>query len=207
LKSKYGDANDAIARNEMLFIEHANETLSNPNSRSLYDRQIANVASPSFVRYEQYEQSDNSLFSSSKLIMVIVGVLALVAYGLNTRHSEEIGKIDVAKEAVVGNNDVARISVDGNLQNTSKAIDVSADIAQRRLTIQQQEADTRRMESENRIRANEEATKQRVVTQTASQKSSAEREERCRYMRSLITQANQAGAYAEARALQARGCN
>lgn len=203
LKSKYAEADDAAARNELLFIEHAYTTLSNPNSRNLYDRQIANIAKPPIIQYTQYEQSNDSWFSSSKLIAVMIGVLAMVAYGLNTRHSEEIGKIGVSKEAVEGNNEVSRIGVDGIVQNTSKAIDVTSEIAQRQLDIQRQVADTQRMEAESRIRANEEANRQRAL----AQKASAEREDRCRYMRSLITQANNAGAYAEARALQARGCN
>jgi hypothetical protein len=144
------------------------------------------------------------------VLFVMLGVLALVAYGLNTRHSEEVGKIAVSKEAVVGGTEVLRIGVEENAQNTGKAIDVSAEIAQRQaeiaqrqIDIQRQEADTRRMEVESRIRANE----GRERAQQATQQASAEREERCRYMRSLITQANQAGAYAEARAIQARGCN
>ncbi len=202
LKSKYADADDVTARNELLFVEHAYETLSNPNSRSLYDKQVKDISTPSVIQYGYYEQSNDSWFSGSRMALVIIGILAVVTYGLNTRHSEEIGKLSVANEEVVGNNEVSRIGVDGLVQNTSKAIDRSAEVAQRRLDIQQQEADIRRMEAESRIRANEEANRQRI----SSQKTSAEREERCRYMHSLIAQANQAGAYAEARALQAKGC-
>lgn len=210
IKSKYMDANDAAARNELLFVEHAYETLSDSNKRKVYDRQIANNFAPPIIQSSYYEQSNDSWFSSSKVLAVMIGVLAIVAYGLNTRHSEEISKIGVSKEMIVGNNEVSRIGVDGVVQNTSKAIDVTAEIAQRQaeiaqrqLDIQRQDAETRRMEAESRIRANEE----RLASQVASQKAAAEREDRCRYMRSLITQANNAGAYAEARALQARGCN
>jgi len=160
LKSKYGDANDAAARNELLFIEHAYETLSNPNSRRLYDRQVANDFAPP-IRYEQSEPASANWFSSSKLIMVMVGVIALGAYGLNTRHTEEVSKISVAKEVMTGQNDIARAGVEGTVENTSKAIDVAAQIAQqhnelaqRQFDIQRQEADMRRIEAENRIKAN-----------------------------------------------------
>jgi curved DNA-binding protein CbpA len=203
IKSKYEDANDAAARNELLFVEQAYKTLSDPNSRKLYDRQIANNFAPTTIQSDYYVQTNDSWFSSSKLLVVMIGVLAVIAYGLKTRHSEEVSKIGISKEMVVGNNEVSRIGADGVVQNTSKAIDVTAEIAQRQLDIQQQDAETRRMEAESRIRANEE----RVAAQKASLKAAAEREDRCRYMHSLITQANNAGAYEEARALQARGCN
>lgn len=203
IKSKYEDVNDTAARNELLFVEQAYKTLSDPNSRKLYDRQIAHNFAPPVIQSDYYAQPNDSWFSSSKLLVVMIGVLAVVAYGLKTRHAEEIGKIDVSKEMAVGNNEVSRIGVDGAVQNTSKAIDVTAEIAQRQLDIQRQDAETRRLEAESRIRANEE----RVAAQKASQKTAAERDDRCRYMRSLITQANNAGAYEEARALQARGCN
>lgn len=202
LKAKYAEASDEVARNELMFIEHAHATLSNANSRQLYDRQLMNTSGPS-VQYEYVNASAGGGFGGGKVFVVMLGVLALVAYGLNTRHSEEVGKIAVSKEAVVGGTEVLRIGVEENAQNTGKAIDVSAEIAQRQIDIQRREADTRRMEAESRIRANEGRERQLQATQQAS----AEREERCRYMRSLITQANQAGAYAEARAIQARGCN
>ncbi len=209
IKSKYEDANDVVARNELFFVEHAYKTLSDPNSRKAYDRQIANSFAQPTIQSDYYVQSNDNWFSSSKVLVVMIGILAVVAYGLKTRHSEEISKIDVSKEMVVGNNEVSRMNVDGVVQNTSKAIDVTAEIAQRQaeiaqrqLDIQRQDAETRRLEAESRIRANEE----RAAAQQASQKAAAEREDRCRYMRSLITQANNAGAYAEARALQARGC-
>lgn len=203
LIAKYGDANDTAARNELLFIGHAYKTLSDANSRKTYDRQIAQAFAPSSTFQYVDESSNSSWFSSSKLLVVMIGVLAIVAYGLNTRHTEEISKIDVYKEDVTGKNEVIRTGVDGIVQNSSKAIDRSAEIAQRQIDIQRQDADTRRMEAESRIRANDE----RLAAQATAQKLAAEREDRCRYMRSLITQANNAGAYDEARALQARGCN
>lgn len=202
LKMKYLDMGDASVHSELLFIEHAYETLSDPDKRKTYDMQIAHAVKPTVVQYEQYAQSGDGWFSSSKLIVVMLCVLAIVAYGLNTRHSEEIGKIDVAKEAVVGAIDVSR----ENVQNDSKAIDTAASIAQRQLEIQRQDADLRRMEAENRIRINEEANRQRLAAQAAAQQATAERAERCRYMNSLITQARNAGAYSEAMSLQAKGC-
>jgi Tfp pilus assembly protein PilV len=210
LKERYADASDDVARNELMFIEHANATLSNVNSRRLYDQQLVNASFEPAVQYEYVSASGSSGFGSGKVLLVLVGILALIAYGLNTRHSEEVGKIAVSKEAVVGGTEVLRIGLEENAQNTSKAIDVSAEmaqrqaeIAQRQIDIQRQDAETRRMEVESRIRANE----KREMSQLATQQAAAEREEKCRYMRSLVTQANQAGAYAEARAIQARGCN
>lgn len=203
LKPKYSDPNDSAARNELLFIEHAYQTLSDPNSRSQYDKQVASTAVRPIVQYD-YETSDESWFTGSKLLVVMVGVLATIAYGLSTRHSEETGKIDASKEAVAEIADVAPSGTEGSVQTPGKAIDRSAEIAQRQLDIQQQMADVRRMEIENRIRANNEEA---AMRQAQARKAAEEREERCRYMRSLITQANNAGLYAEARALQARGCN
>lgn len=209
LKSKYGGAGDATTRNELLFIEHAFETLSDSNRRNLYDKQNANLLASSITQYGDYEQSNESWFSNYKIIAVMIGVLAIVAYGLNTRHSEEKGKISVSREAVVGNNEATRIGAESNyilsngmVQNVNKSIDKSAEIAQRALDIQRQESETRRMEAESRIRMNEASIQQR----NDSKKNAEEKIERCQYMRSLVNQANRAGAYEEARALQARGC-
>lgn len=205
LKAKYANASDETSRNEQLFIEHAYQVLSNPSSRSSYDQQItqANIKIPTPVSYQYVNDSSKSWFSSLKILLVSLIALALVWYGLSTRHTEELNKISVSKETVVGSNDNTRIGVEGSVQNTSKALDVASEIAQRQIDVQRQDADTRRMEAESRIKANED----RIAAQAASQKAITERAERCQYMNSMIRQANAAGAYEEARALQIRGCN
>lgn len=209
LKSKYTTAGDAVSRNELMFVEHAYEALSDANKRNLYDKQLLSTANPSITQYSYDVQANDSWFSSTKLIVVMIGVLAVVAYGLSNRHTEEKEKIKVSKEAVGGNNEASRINAESNyvlsngaVQVMDKSIDRSAEIASRALDIRRQEAETRKMEVESRIRLNEAAVKQR----SQSSKDAEERMERCQYMRSLIDQANRAGAYEEARALQARGC-
>lgn len=209
LKSKYEGAGDATTRSELLFIEHAFATLSDSNRRNLYDKQNANLLTSSITQYGDYEQSNESWLSNYKIIAVMIGILAIIAYGLNARHSEEKGKISVSREAVVGNNEASRIGAESNyllsngtVQNVNKSIDRSAEIAQRALDIQRQEAETRRMEAESRIRVNE----ANIAQRNESKKVAEEKMERCQYMRSLVNQANRAGAYEEARALQARGC-
>jgi len=209
LKTKYEGSNDATSRNELLFIAHAYETLSDTNKRNLYDRQLGNSAESSIIQYGEHEQSNDKWYTSSKVFTVMIGVLVLVAYGLNTKHTEEKGKISVAKESVVGENESSRINAEsnyalstGSVQNVNKAIDRSAEIAERTLDIKHQEAETRKMEAESRIRINEAAVRQRSV----SKKEAEEKAEKCQYMQSLINQAKRAGAHEEARALQARGC-
>ncbi len=210
LKSKYKDVVDSDSINESRFIEHAFETLSDSNLRKFYDTKLANIPSPSIMQYGHYDQPDDKWFTSTKLIAVMFGVLALAAYGLNTRHSEETGKIGVSKEVVVGNNEVSHavaestaVLSNGFVQNSNKAIDRSAEVAQRALDIQREEADTRRMLTEAAIKASQEANKQRI----AAQNEAKDRQARCQNWQRLINQANQAGLYQDARALQARGCS
>ena len=169
LKSKYAGVNAEIAKNELLFIEHAYATLSNSDSRSLYDRQIsttANKVTQPVTEYSYQEQRPNVWFSTPVMGFVLL-VIALGAYALHSRHSEEIGKINVSKEAVVGNNEVSQMGaentgrlIDGVLQNNGKVIDRSSEVAMRQLDIQRQDADTRRMEAENRIRLTQGANNQ-----------------------------------------------
>ena len=213
LKLKYQNAVDADSINELIFIESAFQTLSDPNLKKFYDKKLANPA-PSIIQYDHYDQADDKWFTSSKLIAVLFGVLALGAYGLHTRHSEETGKISISKEAVAGNVEVSHavaesttVLSNGAVQNTNKAIDRSAEIAQRALDIQREEADTRRMQTEAIIKANQEANKKRIEAQNAAQNEAKDRQARCQSWQSLINQANRAGLYDDARALQARGCS
>ena len=209
LRSKYEGIGDAEARNELNFINHAFETLSDSGKRNLYDRQIGSIPASSTIQYGYADQPGETWFASSKLFLLMAVVLAIIVYGLKNNHTEEVSKITVSKEAVVGDNEAKRIDAenklilyDGTVKNVSKAIDKSAEIAERSLEIKRQEAEIRRMEAENRIKINEASLKQR----NEAKKVAEERRESCEYLRSLIDQANRAGAYEEARALQSRGC-
>lgn len=209
LKSKYEGANDSTTRNELLFIDHAFETLSDSNKRSLYDRQLRDSTSASIIQYDDNAQSSTNWYSNSRIFAVMIGVLLLIAYGLYTKHIEEKRKINVSKEAVAGKNESSRLNAESNyvlstgtVQGVNKAIDRSAEIAERTLDIRRQEAETRKIEAESRIRINEATIRQR----NTSKKDVDDSAERCQYIQSLINQATLAGAHEEARALRNRGC-
>ncbi len=112
LKLRYHDPNDAAARNELIFIEHAYQTLSDCDRRKAYDRQVADAAKPA-AHYTYHAHSDDGWFTSSKLLIVMIGLLATVAYGLKTAHTKEL--IDGSVQGVIESADTVQTKADARL--------------------------------------------------------------------------------------------
>jgi len=209
LKSKYEAATDISTRSELMFVNNAYATLSDPTKRLIYDKQSASFTRRVEPSFTVYDTPPGGWLSGGKATMIAVAFLSLIGYGLYTRHIEESGKISVTKDAVTINGEVSKMGaetgrtyVEGSINNRSMAIDRSSEIAQRQLDIQWRQAENRRLETENRIRVSEEAQQRRLEMTKAAE----EKKARCQYIQSLINQANQAGLYDEARRLRARGC-
>ncbi len=149
LKLRYRDPNDAAARNELIFIEHAYQTLSDCDRRRVYDLQVADAAKPA-AHYTYHGHSDDGWFTSSKLLVVMIGLLATVAYGLKTAHTKEL--------------------TDGSIQG-SRVIEQSADTVQTNADARQREGHEERCRDAHLLVAQADSTTPHTEAQPAQAKS------------------------------------
>jgi curved DNA-binding protein CbpA len=148
LKLRYRGSNDAAARNELIFIEHAYQTLSDRDRRRAYDLQVAGAAKP-VTHYTYHRHSDEGWFTSSKLLVVMIGLLAMVAYGLKTAHTKEL--------------------TDGSVQS-SRVIEQSADTAQTNTDARQPEGHEERCRDAHLLVAQADSTAPHTEAQPAQTK-------------------------------------
>lgn len=171
LLKKYESKHDQESRNQLQFIRHAYETLSNPEQRRIYDQKLNSEEYLTKLEVQKYEsdfsKTFNAWWKSPKVSWIIIASITLIGFSLYTRHMSEKSKVAIIKETeftkresnvLNASNDSKHlyneeILVKGLAGNQDNTIREASKIDNRALDIAMQAEERKRIELEYRANA------------------------------------------------------
>jgi curved DNA-binding protein CbpA len=193
LISKFEADHSLEAQNQLKFIRHAYEILSDPAQRAFYDQNLKEpviqpkkLAPNSEIYTSQYKsdfaESFDSWWSSSKVTWIIVAAVALIGFSLYTKHTGEKNKVEIVNTIETTRRQADEFNAVNQTTLVTGAVDVAQQQEERRRIEMQYRADEnarmidlRRRELESRLES------QRLDQQArleAQRKQQADRDQR-----------------------------
>lgn len=167
LLQKFQSDGSQDAQNQIKFIQHAYNTLRNPEKKVLYDQRLQDQEDPP----QDPGDLDDAVawWKTSKVIWIIIATAAIIGFSLFAGRTGVKSKVENIKEPEISKqqesglkaaNDSRHLDneaalVKGVVENQSKYIDESANVANRVVDVAQEAESRRRAELE--YRANQSA--------------------------------------------------
>lgn len=160
------------SQNRAKFVQSAYDTLSNPDKKALYDQRLQDQEQPRQLATSQnrsdFDDVSDGWWKTPKVTLVIVISAVFIGFSLFTGHTGVKNKVEIVKESEYTKRqanelNAANVSkhldnegslVKGTVENESKHIDESANVANRIVDVANREEDRRRIELEYRANAN-----------------------------------------------------
>lgn len=177
LKAKHQSVHTPESDNELKFIQHAYETLINPEKRKSYDERLAEE--DSFQRHTTtYTNSVSSKawWESPVVATALFALLVIFGVKLYLGHSEEKEKIQINADSSTKHLDNEKTLVDGVVNNQSKAIDNSANTSNKILAAAQADAERRRLDAD--IQRQQAELNRQAALEDAKQRMEQQRQQR-----------------------------
>lgn len=171
LLQKFQAEGSQDSQNQVKFIQHAYEVLSNPEKKAIYDNSLKDQENPLQAVSSQYRSDFDDIsdgwWKSPKVTWIIVASVVLIGFSLFARHTGEKNKVEIVKESEATKRQSNELNatniskhldneeslVKGVVDNQSKYIDASANVDNRAIDVARQAEDRRRTELEYRANA------------------------------------------------------
>lgn len=178
------------SQNQIKFIQHAYETLSNPDKKTLYDQKLQDQENP-----PQYQNGIADTFNvwwkSPKVTWIIIATIALVGFSLFTGHIGVKNKVEIVKESETTKRQANELNatntskhldnegalVKGVVENQSKYIEESANVANRVVDVAREAEDNRANARAQQLEMQRREQEARLEMQRKQQADSAQRME------------------------------